>query len=48
MLYDNKDMSKLPLDVEAKILPADKLIDECQVADQALLIMEMKIYFDDQ
>lgn len=33
MLYDNKDMSKLPLDIEAKVLPADKTIDECNVAD---------------
>lgn len=33
MLSDNKDLSKLPLAIEAKVLSADLTIDECDVAD---------------
>lgn len=47
MLVDiDNDLSKLPLQIQARILQPNQLIDEVNVADQELILIEMKISFD--
>ena len=42
----NNDMSKLPLAVQASLLKYEQMVDEANVANDELIIMEMKITFD--
>ena len=42
----NNDMSKLPLAVQASLLRDELMIDDANVANDELIIMEMKITFD--
>jgi ubiquitin C-terminal hydrolase len=42
----NNDMSKLPFAIQARLLQPDQTIDEIQVANDEMIILEMRIAFE--